>query len=80
MHHVTEASAHSAPEHGNGAAKWAPVHRSKGVEGSGAGSVSRGSEDQQPAHPLAQLLASRRRLLGARRAADLVAVLPTASR
>ena len=52
MHHVTEASAHSAPERGNGAAKWAPVHCSKGVEGSGAGSVSRGSEDQQPAHPL----------------------------
>ncbi len=52
MHHVTEASAHSAPERGNGAAKWAPVHCSKGVEGSGAGSVSRESEDQQPAHPL----------------------------
>ncbi|MGB8069148.1 MAG: hypothetical protein WCF38_15885, partial [Pseudolabrys sp.] len=52
MHHVTEASAHSAPERGNGAAKWAPVHCSKGVEGPGAGSVSRGSEDQQPAHPL----------------------------
>ena len=52
MHHVTEVSAHSAPERGNGAAKWAPVHRNKGVEGSGAGSVSRGSEDQQPAHPL----------------------------
>ena len=50
MHHVTEVSAHSAPK--RGAVKWAPVHRSKGVEGSGAGSVSRGSEDQQPAHPL----------------------------